>query len=116
MQQRRPAIPYFMTYNIPQEESEDLKQSLDRGYFRQMYPQVVKRYLRVIAEVLDRIDEKDSYIYDEYPDKIRLERLTEVVLNLIPLEKNMMRETQKNLVQVLIWEEIIQRRNINNLR
>lgn len=115
MQQKRPVLPYFMTYTIPEEEVMNSKQNTDRDYFRQMYPQVVKRYLRVIVEVLDRIDRKDSYIYDEYPDKIRLERLTEIVLELIPLEKNMMRETQRNLVQVLIWEEIIQRRNKNNL-
>lgn len=111
MQQKRPVLPYFMTYTIQEEEVMNSKQNTDRDYFRQMYPQVVKRYLRVIAEVLDRIDRKDSYIYDEYPDKIRLERLTEIVLELIPLEKNMMRETQRNLVQLLIWEEIIQRRN-----
>ena len=115
MQQKRPVLPYFMTYTISEEEIINSKKNTDRDYFRQMYPQVVKRYLRVIAEVLDRIDRKDSYIYDEYPDKIRLERLAEIVLELIPLEKNMMRETQRNLVQVLIWEEIIQRRNKNNL-
>ena len=72
--------------------------------------------LRVIVEVLDRMDRKDSYIYDEYPDKIRLERLSEIVLRLIPIEKNMSRETQRNLIRVLLWEEILERRDRKRIR
>ena len=103
-----------MAYPTPEES----KNSSDRDYFRQLYPQAVKRYLRVIVEVLDRMDRKDSYIYDEYPDKIRLERLSEIVLEIIPVEKNMSRETQRNLIKVLLWDEVLQRRSIKlgNLR
>lgn len=106
MENRRPPIPYFMAYSLP----ENNKSISDRDYFRQMYPIEVKRYLRVIGEVLDAIDVRESYIYDEYPDKIRLERLVETVLRLIPMEKNMNRETQRNLVKVLLWDEVIERR------
>ena len=76
-----------------------------------MYPQIVKRYLRVIVEVLDRLDIKESYIYDQYPDKVSLERLSETILGIIPLEKNVSRESQQNLVKVLLYEEILRRRN-----
>ena len=57
------------------------------------------------------MDVKESFFYDEYPDKIRLERLSEIILRLIPLEKNMNRDTQRNLVRILLWEEIIERRD-----
>lgn len=110
MENRRPPMPYFMAY--PQIE-EDAARKNDREYFRQMYPQEVKRYIRVIIEVLDRMDIRESYIYDEYPDRLRLERLSDVILRLIPLEKNMSRDTQKNLIRVLLWEEIIERRERN---
>ena len=106
----RPPLPYFMAYPLPKDNRNDIEKDTDREYFRQMYPQIVKRYIRVIVDVLDRIDVRESYIYDEYPDKIRLERLAETVLRLIPLEKNMNRDTQRNLVKVLLWEEVIQRR------
>ena len=110
MEKGRPPLPYFMAYPLPEENVNNMEREKDREYFRQMYPQIVKRYIRVIVDVLDRIDVRESYIYDEYPDKIRLERLAETVLRLIPLEKNMNRETQRNLVKVLLWEEVIQRR------
>ncbi len=110
MEAGRPPLPYFVAYPLPEENVNNMGRENDRDYFRQMYPQSVKRYIRIIIEVLDRMDVRESYIYDEYPDKIRLERLAETVLRLIPLENNMNRETQRNLVKVLLWEEVIQRR------
>ena len=113
----RTPIPFYMTetyerminQNTP-ETYEIQNENSERDYFRQMYPLNVKRYLRIIVEVINRIDVKDSFIYDEYPDNIRLERLTETVLRLIPLENNMNRETQKNIVRVLLLDEIMWRR------
>ena len=116
MEIRRPPLPYFITNSL-QEENRDYKGEItDREYFRQLYPQSVKRYLRVIVDVLDRMDIRESYIYDEYPDKVRIERLVEIVLQLIPLENKMNRETQRNLVRVLLLDEIIERRKIENKR
>lgn len=109
MEQRRIPLPYFMAYPTS-EENNSITRKSDREYFRQTYPQEVKQYIRVITEVLDRMDIRESYIYDEYPDKIRLERLSEVILRLIPVEKNMNRNTQKNLIKVLLSDEIIERR------
>lgn len=114
MENRRPPIPFYMTYPLTENNTNRMERSNDRDYFRQMYPQNVKRYLRVIVEVLDRMDVRESYIYDEYPDKIRLERLAETILRLIPLEKNMNRDTQRNIVKVLLWDEVMDRRRRNN--
>ena len=116
MEKGRPPLPYFMAYPLPEENVNNMEREKDREYFRQMYPQTVKRYIRIIVEFLDRMDIKESYIYDEYPDKVRLERLADTVLRLIPLENHMNRETQRNLVKVLLWEEVIQRRDGNRRR
>ena len=111
MEKKRSPMPYFMAYPLPEEDSNEVSRRNDREYFRQMYPLQVKRYIRVIVEVLNRMDIEESYIYDEYPDKIRLERLSEIILRLIPIEKNMSRDTQRSLVKVLLWEEILERRD-----
>ena len=110
MKKRQPPIPYFMAYSLSENKISNEKLISDREYFRQMYPKEVKRYLRVIGEVLDTIDVRESYIYDEYPDKVRIERLVETVLRLIPIEKNMNRETQRSLVKILLLDEVIERR------
>lgn len=114
MENRRLPLPYFMAYQMPEKNLDNTERTMpDRDYFRQLYPQSVKRYLRVIVDVLNRMDVRESYIYDEYPDKIRLERLTEIILRLIPLENNMNRETQRNIIRVLLIDEIIERRKSN---
>ena len=122
MENNRIPYPFFMTKEYEQIEREQqktsinrddntIKESLDREYFKQMYPGEIKRYLKVIIEILDRLDGKNSFFYDEYPDKIRTERLAEMILKNIPLEKNQTRESQKNVIKLLLWEEIIRRRN-----
>lgn len=111
MEQKRPPLPYFMAYPNGEQDITVMKTESERDYFRQLYPLEVKRYIRVIVEVLDRMDLRESYLYDEYPDKLTLERLSETILRLIPIENNIPRETQRNLIRVLLYEEIIQRRN-----
>ena len=103
-------LPYFMSYpNVAMNKGSG-KIDEDREYFRQLYPLVMKQYIRVIVDVLDRLDVKESYIYDEYPDRVSLDRLAETILGLIQPEKNIPRETQRNIVKVLLYEEIVRRR------
>ena len=87
------------------------KEREDREYFRQMYPEDVKKYDKIVGEILNRLEGKNSFIYDEFPDKIRTERLAEIILKNIPLENNKTRESQRNIIKLLLWEEIIRRRN-----
>ena len=126
MENRRIPYPFFMTKEYEQMEREQQamkiergtyngeKERLDRDYFKQMYPTEIKRYLKVIIEILDRLDGKNSFFYDEYPDKIRTDRLAEMILKNIPVEKNQTRESQKNVIKLLLWEEIIRRRNASS--
>ena len=126
MENRRIPYPFFMTKEYEKMEREQQamkiergtyngeKERLDRDYFKQMYPTEVKRYLKVIIEILDRLDGKNSFLYDEYPDKIRIDRLADMILNNIPIEKNQTRESQKNVIKLLLWEEIVRRRNASS--
>ena len=125
MENRRIPYPFFMTkeyeelernkqqINAIGENSIEKKEALDREYFKQMYPLEVKRYLKIIVEILDRLDGRNSFFYDEYPDKIRTDRLAEMILKNIPIEKNQSRESQRNVIKLLLWEEIIRRRNVS---
>ena len=117
MDSNRTPMPFYMTEtyqrminNKPEDGSRRMQERSERDYFRQMYPENIKRYLRIIAEVINPIDARGSFLYDEYPDNIRLERLTETVLRLIPLEKHMNRETQRNIIRILLYDEVMWRR------
>lgn len=72
-----------MAYPLPMYYQEEDTVTRDLEYLQQMYPSEAKRYQKVIAGILDQMDYEGSCIYDEYPDKWQLYRLTQTVMDKI---------------------------------
>lgn len=92
----------------------------DLEYLQEMYPAEAKKYRKVIVDVLDRLDYEGSMIYDEYPDRWQIYRLTQIIVGRI--KEQAASETTGNaespagieeLVQVLLCGEIYRRRHSN---
>lgn len=92
----------------------------DLEYLQEMYPAEAKKYQKVIADVLDRLDYEGSMIYDEYPDRWQIYRLTKIVMDRI--KDQAAAEAGENagspqgieeLVQVLLCGEIYRKRHSN---
>ena len=80
----RPRIlPFYMTYPLPLYYQQEDSVTRDLEYLQQMYPEEAKRYQKIIADILDHIDYEGSMIYDEYPDKWQIYRLTQIVTDKI---------------------------------
>ena len=82
------AFPFYMGYQgygqwaqpgmIPEDRIlEDLE------YLQQMYPTYAKKYQSVISSVVDKVDYDDSFIYDQYPDKLTIQRMVASVMAVI---------------------------------
>lgn len=79
----RKILPFYMTFPenrieidrsfMPDELYDELT------YFRQLCPVLTKYIMEEVAKALDIIDYEGSMIYDEYPDKMRIEGLAEQV-------------------------------------
>lgn len=91
----------------------------DLEYLQEMYPAEAKKYRKVIVDVLDRLDYEGSMIYDEYPDRWQIYRLTQIIVDRI---KEQAAESGgsatdvaglEELVQVLLCGEIYRRRHSN---
>ena len=67
----------------------------DLEYFQQIYPTQVRRYQQRVSQILDRMDYEGSMIYDEYPDRFGLMRLSQSMLEIIKQEE---RSRDENLV------------------
>lgn len=113
MENRRNPLPYFMAYPVSEDERDRERSQSDKEYFMQLYPQEIKQYIRIIRETLDVMTGKYSFIYDEYPDFIRLERLVEVIVNILPIDNRFTRESQKHIIRILLYDEIYERRRNN---
>ena len=87
----------------------------DLEYLQEMYPAEAKKYQKVIAGILDRLDYEGSMIYDEYPDKWQIYRLTQIVVNELKQTEDEKQDWDRitEFVQVLLCCEIYKRRHIN---
>lgn len=119
-------LPFYMAYPLPLYYQEEDTVTRDLEYLQQMYPAEAKRYQKVIADLLNQIDYEGSVIYDEYPDKWQLYRLSKIVMDKLKrdeipegeaasfdrAEKNW--EQIEGFVQVILYYEIYKKRHANH--
>lgn len=70
----------------------------DMEYLQQMYPTYAKNYQSVISSVADKMDYEGSFIYDQYPDKLSIQRMVSSVMTVIKTnedKENEGRQTQQ---------------------
>ena len=111
-----------MAYPMPLFYQEEDTVMRDLEYLQEMYPAEAKKYRKVIVDVLDRLDYEGSMIYDEYPDRWQIYRLTQIIVDRIKDmavteagESAKISDGVEDLVQVLLCGEIYQRRHSNQI-
>lgn len=72
---------YFPVYNNEMETESDLR------FMKEMYPVAAKNIQALVERELDTLDKEGSLIYDEYPDRVQLLRISgriydQAILNL----------------------------------
>lgn len=117
----RKILPFYMTYPLPMYYQEEDSIIRDLEYLQQMYPSEAKRYQKIIVGILDKLDYEGSMIYDEYPDKWQLYKLSQDILDRIKREEeaeqpDMQASPEKwewlgDLIQILLFYEIYKRRH-----
>lgn len=114
-------LPFYMTYPLPMFYQQEDTIIRDLEYLQQMYPVKAKHYQKMIAAILDKIDYEGSMIYDEYPDRWQLYKLSGEILDRIKREEIQEEEEADfseekwkwlgDLVQILLFYEIYKRRH-----
>ena len=117
-------LPFYMTYPLPLYYQEEDTATRDLEYLQQMYPAEAKKYQKIIAGILDKLDYEGSMIYDEYPDRWQRYKLAQDILVRIkrqeakdnpgaeiPKEKW---EWASDMVQIILFYEVYKRRHNNH--
>lgn len=117
----RKILPFYMTYPLPMYYQEEDSIIRDLEYLQQMYPSEAKMYQKIISDILDKLDYEGSMIYDEYPDKWQLYKLSRDILDRIKREEKQKNPDQEvpeekwewlgDMVQILLFYEIYKRRH-----
>ncbi len=111
-------LPFYMAYPLPLYYQQEDSVTRDLEYLQQMYPSEAKKYQKMIAETLDHIDYEGSMIYDEYPDRWQIYRLTQMIVDKIrKTDEEQAPDADWNrtteFVQVLLSYEIYRKRHSN---
>ena len=123
----RKIMPFYMTYPLPMYYEDENTIIRDLEYLQQMYPAQAKRYQKVISNILDKLDYEGSMIYDEFPDRWQLYKLSTDILDRIRREEEKDKESDSenggseaslekwkwtgDLIQILLFYEIHKRRH-----
>ena len=123
----RKIMPFYMTYPLPMYYEDENSIIRDLEYLQQMYPSQAKRYQKVISNILDKLDYEGSMIYDEFPDRWQLYKLSTDILDRIRREEEKDKESDSenggseaslekwkwtgDLIQILLFYEIYKRRH-----
>ncbi len=108
-------LPFYMAYPFPMLYQDEDSAARDLAYINQMYPMKAKQCQKRVAQMLDRMDYEGSMIYDEYPDKIQLLRLADVIFTIMQREETdeNMETCDREMVQLILFYEIYRRRHDN---
>ena len=110
-------LPFYMAYPLPLYYQQEDNVTRDLEYLQQMYPVQAKKYQKMIAEMLDHIDYDGSMIYDEYPDRWQIYRMTQMIVDKIKNEEeessDIASEQLSEFIQVLLFYEIYRKRHTN---
>lgn len=117
-------LPFYMTYPLPLYYQEEDAATRDLEYLQQMYPAEAKKYQKVVAGILDKLDYEGSMIYDEYPDRWQMYKLSQDILDRIRRQeekespdKEISKEKWEwasDLVQIILFYEVYKRRHNNH--
>lgn len=121
MDYQRRVLPFYLSYSTPYFMKEEDSVLRDLEYLQEMYPKQAKELQKRIAAVLDKLDYEGSMLYDEYPDKWQLYRLTDTVVGMLQREEDEKEAPEqiteekwewiKDMVQLVLYYEIYKRRH-----
>ena len=110
-------LPFYMAYPLPLYYQQEDSVTRDLEYLQQMYPTQAKKYQKIIAETLEPLDYEGSMIYDEYPEKWQIYRLTQMIVDKIGKSEgesfDMDPDRMAEFVQVILFYEIYRKRHTN---
>lgn len=86
----------------------------DYSYLKYLYPDICSQINKQIEEECDRLEYDGSIMFDDYPDKMSLQRLAGRILENCQKEDPNCSPDQKpnigELVEILLYQEILFRR------
>ena len=74
-------IPFYMAYPMQDVYLSEIEYERDRERLKEMYPKEAKRIQRVVEEECDKMEYDGRLMFDEYPDRVMVQKLCDDIYN-----------------------------------
>lgn len=71
-----PKMPFYMSYPMQNLYLTEMEYEKDMDRMKELYPKEVKTILEAVEDECDKMEYEGSLMFDEYPDRLMLERVT----------------------------------------
>lgn len=115
--------PFYMPYPMQMQSSylNEMEYEKDLDRMKELYPKEVKRIQKFVDEECDKMEYEGSLMFDEYPDKMMLQRVCKNIMDKMQdVEEEDMESSEfrgrnsggglSDLVEVLLYNEMYKRR------
>lgn len=115
--------PFYMPYPMQMQSSylNEMEYEKDLDRMKELYPKEVKRIQKFVDEECDKMEYEGSLMFDEYPDKMMLQRVCKNIMDKMQdgeeedMESSEFRGRNSggglsDLVEVLLYNEMYKRR------
>ncbi len=113
-------IPMYPLYGY--DNSQDLDK--DFKYMQQLYPRIAKNIVEEVVKECNKLDYDGSFMYDEYPDKVSLDKIVDrISLNIQAVDEDdktkvkstsfyprQRRNNLRDIVSIILLNEMFNRR------
>ena len=130
-------IPFYMAYPMQDVYLSEIEYERDRERLKEMYPKEAKRIQRVVEEECDKMEYEGSLMFDEYPDRVMVQKLCDDIYNKVYDNTTAEVETEqykdrrpgggypppppprrdrggRDLIEILLFDEMFRRRCRHN--
>lgn len=110
-------MPFYLSYPMPNELENSGASEREWGVLRSWYTGKFLQAQEAVEQVLDELDYEGSWIYDEYPDRNRMEQAEYRVQEELDRKRGVQMEAQgrgrrkiEDYLRLLWYQELFRRR------
>lgn len=70
-------MPFYMTYPMQNLYLTEMEYEKDMERMKELYPREVKNIMDMVEDECDKMEYEGSLMFDEYPDRMMLERIVD---------------------------------------
>ncbi|MDY5882736.1 MAG: hypothetical protein SPJ65_05410 [Roseburia sp.] len=89
-----PRMPFYMSYPMQNLYLTEMEYEKDMERMKELYPRSVKKVLEIVEDECDKMEYEGSLMFDEYPDRMRIERLADHIYELAKQEMGAVQEQE----------------------